>query len=181
VDGSTAIHHAPVTSSTANGWAREFVPWSEEGWLVVGSNAAVTQAQFQAAISSLDAMFIAMGQIASGDTTDLDNVVLATPASAQRQVSLNYKRRKRTFAGTIFASDGDCRPGKVGDQVVERVTIRRVRRGSDPILGRATASADGSFRLKRDAKRGRYYATVPDRDSAQSECSAATSPRVSVR
>ena len=181
IDGSTLIYRSSQRSSVTNGWDRDFVPFTETGWRVAGSNALVTQAQFQGIISSLDAVLVSMGPMSLDEMTDLDNAVLATPAAIQRQLSLDYRRRRHLFKGTLFSADPACRGGTVAGQVIERVSIWRVRKGPDRRIGRSVANATGNFKLSKDAARGKYYASVSRRTTAESNCSAAKSPRITVR
>lgn len=83
--------------------------------------------------------------------------------------ALTAKYRSGKFRGALSSPVAGCTAGRA-------VTVFKVRRGADARIGTATTRADGSFRLTRSRKPGRYYATaarvaVPDR----AECPAVTS------
>lgn len=69
-----------------------------------------------------------------------------------RTVTAKYKLGK--FKGALSSPVAGCKANR-------SVTVWKVRSGADRKVGTATTRADGSYRLKRAKKLGRYYATSP--------------------
>jgi hypothetical protein len=92
---------------------------------------------------------------------------------ATRTVTAKYRSKK--FRGALSSPVAACKAGRA-------VTVFKVRRGADARVGTATTRADGTYKLKRAKKKGRYYATsarvlVPDR----AECPAVSSRTFRIR
>jgi hypothetical protein len=89
-----------------------------------------------------------------------------------RAVSAAYRHGR--FRGVLSSPVAGCEVGR-------QVLVLKVRRGADARVGTAITRADGSWRLAKAKKRGRYYATsvrvaVPDR----AECPAVRSRTVRI-
>lgn len=111
------------------------------------------------------------------DRTDACGSINATTASgcpaATQAMSLRYRRG--AFKGVLSSSAPACRAGKP-------VVVWKVRRGPDRRIGTATTRANGSYRLARPRRAGRYYVTtraIVVRDVAQ--CPGARSARLRLR
>jgi hypothetical protein len=90
-----------------------------------------------------------------------------------RSLSAKYKLGK--FKGVLSSP-------VVGCQASRAVTIWKVRSGADKLVGTATTSSAGSYKLKRAKHLGRYYATSPRVAVTDvAECPAATSPTFRMR
>ena len=90
-----------------------------------------------------------------------------------RAVTAKYGHGK--FRGALSSPVAGCEAGRA-------VSVFKVRRGADARVGIALTRADGSWRLAKAKKRGRYYATsvrvaVPDR----AECPAVQSRTFRIR
>jgi subtilisin-like proprotein convertase family protein len=89
--------------------------------------------------------------------------------------ALTARFKAGTLRGALSSPVADCEAGR-------SVSLFRVRSGADAKVGTATTRADGSYRLGRAKKRGRYYAmsprvAVPDR----AECPAVRSAGFRIR
>jgi subtilisin-like proprotein convertase family protein len=89
--------------------------------------------------------------------------------------AVTAKQRAGKLRGALSSPEAGCRAGRA-------VTVFRKRPGPDRTVGTATTRADGSWRLRKPKKRGRYYATsplaaAPDR----AECPAVRSRTFRVR
>lgn len=111
------------------------------------------------------------------DRTDACGSLAASTTSgcpaATRALTVRY--RHGAFKGVLSSSAPRCRDSKT-------VVVWKVRRGPDRRVGRTTSRADGSYRLARAHRPGRYYATTPPvvvPDVAQ--CAAARSARLRLR
>lgn len=86
--------------------------------------------------------------------------LLVGPAAAadgshnvQRGVSLHYKGKSKKFKGRIKSDPPVCLSGVV--------TLVKIKRGPNLVLGTSTAASDGSWSVRRKARKGRFYATTP--------------------
>lgn len=70
-----------------------------------------------------------------------------------REVTLRYKKRKRTFVGQVTSNVPEC----VGPGI--DVRIWKARNAGDTLVGTVQTNADGSFKLRKRA-RGKFYADV---------------------
>jgi hypothetical protein len=70
--------------------------------------------------------------------------------TASRSLAASY--RKKQFRGALASPVDSCRAGRV-------VTVFRKRPGPDRRVGTTTTLPDGSWRLARAKKKGRYYTT----------------------
>jgi subtilisin-like proprotein convertase family protein len=92
---------------------------------------------------------------------------------AARSVGAKYRSGK--FRGALSSPVAGCQVGR-------DVTVFRVRSGADARVGTVRTRADGSWRLARAKRKGRFYATSPSvvvPDAA--ECPAVTSRTFRVR
>jgi subtilisin-like proprotein convertase family protein len=87
---------------------------------------------------------------------------------------LTGAHRQRAFKGVLSSSFAPCRTDRL-------VTIMRVRRGRDAMVGSTHTRLDGSYRLARPRKRGRYYAVSPRVVLTGAECTASRSGSFRVR
>lgn len=89
--------------------------------------------------------------------------------------ALTAKYRLGKFKGALSSP-------VVGCAAHRSVTVWKVRSGADRQVGTATSRADGSYRLKRAKKLGRYYATSPRVVvTGVAECPAVTSRTFRIR
>lgn len=85
------------------------------------------------------------------------------------------KYRHRAFKGALSSTVPACRAGK-------SVSIWKVRKGPDRLVGTKTTASDGTYRLKRARHAGRYYATSPRMVLGNvAECPAVQSPTFRLR
>jgi len=90
-----------------------------------------------------------------------------------RSVAASYQHGR--FRGALSSPVAGCKAGRA-------VSVFRVRSGADRRVGTTTTRGDGSWRIARPKKHGRYYATsagvaVPDR----AECPAVQSRTIRIR
>jgi hypothetical protein len=89
--------------------------------------------------------------------------------------TLTAKYRHGAFRGSLASGVSSCAAS-------QPVTIWKVRSGSDRRVGTAVTRSDGSYRLLRARKPGRYYVTTSVAILAGvAECAASTSPRFRIR
>ena len=87
----------------------------------------------------------------------------------QRGVSLHYKGSKNEFKGKIKSDPPVCNSGVV--------TVHKVKRGSNIVIGSDPAASDGSWSVTKKARKGSFYATTPGYDTASGAfCRSARSP-----
>jgi subtilisin-like proprotein convertase family protein len=90
-----------------------------------------------------------------------------------RAVTAKYKSGK--FRGALSSPVAGCKAGR-------QVSVFQVRRGADARVGTATTRADGTYKLARVKKKGRYYATSPrSAVTGVAECSAVKSRTLRIR
>jgi hypothetical protein len=87
----------------------------------------------------------------------------------QRGVSLHYKESKNRFHGKIKSEPPVCNSGVV--------TLHKIKRGPNLTIGSSTAAADGSWSVRKKARKGRFYATTPGyQTSSGARCRDTRSP-----
>jgi hypothetical protein len=121
---------------------------------------------------------VAIGNFDAGSYPDLavanpgsdDVVVLLNGGPSARTLSLSYRTRSHRLTGRLRSWDPTC----VRDQ---RVKVLRRRLGRDQTVGAAATGESGIYSIRRDAKRGSYYARV----RAWSTCRAEHSKVLTLR
>jgi Laminin B (Domain IV) len=175
-EGNGLYYYDVAATPPGAAWQRFEVPLRESSaWSYQGGEA--TRAHFMSILSDLSAVVIDgdLAQDHVGETTGIDNVVLAGPVNVARKLSLTYKRSAKAFTGKLTAADFGCVPG-------QKVTVFRMRGGPDAKIGTARTAHTGVFKVRDRGKPGTYYATV--RAAAvpgAGNCQAAKSPNVRVR
>ncbi len=92
---------------------------------------------------------------------------------ASRGLTAKYKHGR--FKGVLSSSVAGCRAAR-------SVTIWKIRGGPDRKIGTATTRSDGSYKLVKGRKAGKYYTTSPRVVVAKAaECPATTSKRLRIR
>jgi subtilisin-like proprotein convertase family protein len=90
-----------------------------------------------------------------------------------RALTAKYKHGK--FQGVMSSPVAGCKAS-------QPVTVWKVRRGADKLVGSATTRSDGSYKLTHAKHAGRYYATSPRvAVTDQAECPAVTSSTFRIR
>ena len=90
-----------------------------------------------------------------------------------RSLTLKYKDKSKSFSGKLLP-DGAC-----ADSAEVEVFLQKS--GPDKRIGSATTAANGTFKVKKKAKPGRYYATAAASSVAgAANCQAAESKKVNV-
>lgn len=90
-----------------------------------------------------------------------------------RALTAKYKHGK--FQGVMSSPVAGCKAS-------QPVTVWKVRRGADKLVGTATTRSDGSYKLTHAKHAGRYYATSPRvAVTDQAECPAVTSSTFRIR
>ena len=94
---------------------------------------------------------------------------------AARSLTLGYSAKKRTFKGKVASVTAEC----IEDVVV---AILRQRSSGDVEIGRTATGPTGTYKLRKRAKSGKYYARgAADVLPHVAECAAAVSPTRRVR
>jgi subtilisin-like proprotein convertase family protein len=89
--------------------------------------------------------------------------------------AVTAKYRHGAFKGGLSSTVPACRAGR-------SVSIWKVRKGPDRLAGAKATASDGTYKLKRVKRAGRYYATSPRVVLANvAECPAVQSPTFRVR
>ncbi len=70
---------------------------------------------------------------------------------------LTIRYRRGSFKGKVRSSNAQCRRQRT-------VVLKKVRRGRDKTVGTDTSSRNGSWKVRRRAGRGRYYAQTPKKE-----------------
>jgi hypothetical protein len=121
---------------------------------------------------------VAIGNLDAGSYPDLavanpgsdDVSVLLNGGPSVRTLALSYRASSHRPTGRLRSWDPTC----VRDQ---RVKVLRRRPGRDQTVGAATTSESGAYSIRRNAKRGSYYARV----EAWSACRAENSKVLTLR
>jgi subtilisin-like proprotein convertase family protein len=89
--------------------------------------------------------------------------------------NVTLKRTKKHFKGRLKSGFAPCKAG-------QKVQVWKVRPGADLKVGTAKTSGAGSYKLKRKAKAGKYYALAQATIlPTQARCLKAKSPKVRVK
>jgi hypothetical protein len=75
--------------------------------------------------------------------------------SAQRSLTLRYRRRPASLGGRLSSVQGECAGGHA-------VTVFRKVKGPDRAVGLDQADGSGRYSIKGRRGRGRYYAHVTE-------------------
>jgi hypothetical protein len=122
---------------------------------------------------------VAIGNLNAGLNPDLavaiadhrDRVAVRLNAGpGARKLTLAYSRNKRKFTGRLSSADPACMRG-------QRVKVLRRLPGRDQKVGAAITSKSGSYSIRRNARRGTYYARV----RSWSACRARNSNVIALR
>jgi hypothetical protein len=73
--------------------------------------------------------------------------------SCKSTITIAYKSRKKAFTGKVGSGEEMCERGR-------KVQVRKVKRGPDPLVGRAVTNARGSYTVPHRNPKGKYYAKV---------------------
>ena len=68
-------------------------------------------------------------------------------------ISIRYSKRRNRFRGSVGSAEQECQVGR-------RVTVKKVRRGRDAVMGRTLTNDLGNWTLRKKVRRGRFYANV---------------------
>jgi hypothetical protein len=89
-------------------------------------------------------------------------------ADVPRTLTISYSKQKGRFKGVLGAALPDCR--------VDEVSVRRIRGRDDLFVGSDETNAKGKYSVAEKTKKGKYYATVEQSESASgASCLAAVS------
>ncbi len=121
------------------------------------------------------------------DTNDVVDVFAYNPASGAVDVTdpacafngtncsgltIKYRSRRHVFHGHLGTSPTSCTPNR-------SISLRKVRRGHDLLLGRyVTNDEGGAWRIKREVGRGRYYVRAKRRVTSEGTVCRAHSSRI---
>jgi Thrombospondin type 3 repeat len=93
----------------------------------------------------------------------------------QRSLSLTYSKSKKTFRGTLSASETSC----VSNDLV---TVWKRLSGDDVTIGTDEVNAGGKYVVPKRRRPGKYYSTVAERVVPDvAACGSATSPTLRLR
>jgi hypothetical protein len=123
---------------------------------------------------------VAIGNLNAGSYPDLavanglngsNNVsVLLNGGPGRRTLKLSHRGTSHRFTGRLSSWDPVCIRS-------QRVMVLRRRPGRDQNVGAATTGKSGTYSLRRNARRGAYYARV----GSWSACRAESSKVISIR
>ena len=128
----------------------------EPCWLDIDNNDA-DGSELEAAIDEGGASFLLFADMgtSSAELTDLDNLTwIGGPAVTDRELSIAYKKRTKSFSGRVTSGEAACVDG-------EAVELYLERSGTDRRLAIDGTSGTGKWKVARKAKEGkRYYAVA---------------------
>ncbi|HEX2196514.1 MAG TPA: laminin B domain-containing protein [Actinomycetota bacterium] len=100
------------------------------------------------------------------------------------EVDIDYNRRTDTLNGTITergaAAKALAQDGSDGCIAGRKVVVKKVKKGKDRIVARATANATGRWKVRDFTRRGTFYARVWRSATDDVVCSPATSGRITL-
>lgn len=90
-------------------------------------------------------------------------------------ITIAYKSAKKAFTGNVGSGEEMCERAR-------KVQVRKVKRGADPLVGRAVTNAKGAYSVPEQNPKGKYYAKVAksttENDDGEVTCEAARSKAI---
>jgi hypothetical protein len=176
--GSSALHtnyYAFATPDPGTDWSRYRIPLVENAWTFGAAKGShPTKANFKELLNKLSGVAVIADYLTTpGEIDSMDNYKLIPPKIFKRNLTLDYRGGRGKFEGKVTSADSTCR-AKV------RVSVRKIGRGPDHVVGAAKTNRKGKFSLADKAKHGTYYATVPEKVKSPTICRAAASKNVNL-
>jgi hypothetical protein len=176
--GSSKLHtsyFAFATPAPGTDWQRYRIPLVENAWTfgaLKGSHP--TKANFKQLLSKMSGVaVIADYTTSAGEIDSMDNYKFIPPEVIRRSLTLDYKGGAHEFEGKLESKDAICRANI-------KVSVRKISRGPDHLVGTTKTTKKGKFSLASKAKHGPYYATVDEKVKPPKICKAAGSKTIDV-
>lgn len=94
-------------------------------------------------------------------------------AAVPTTLTAKYNSSTDLFHGAVHSSNGECEAGRV-------VRVYLQKAGADPLQGKTTSKANGTWKIEVMHAQGHYYAVAPKHKAMHATCARDRSPVVDV-